>query len=127
MPRNQKGENLVTLQITPLSFKVSPSKPPLFVWCPYPQIYLGFAYTIRPASDANCTGGDGTSVFLLGGIARTEVRSDALGTRARMKGYVATSSSTVRLCSASQFDSQTNIGRVFLWQQFAPSFLAFPR
>eukprot|EP00752_Nemacystus_decipiens_P006052 g5462.t2 len=36
-------------------------------------VFLGFDYTIRPASDANCTGDDGTSVDLLDGIARTEI------------------------------------------------------
>ncbi|CAM9110513.1 unnamed protein product [Ectocarpus fasciculatus] len=36
-------------------------------------VELGFDYTIRPSSDLNCTDGDGTSISLLEGIARTEI------------------------------------------------------
>ncbi|CAN0410705.1 unnamed protein product, partial [Ectocarpus sp. 12 AP-2014] len=36
-------------------------------------VELGFDYTIRPSSDSNCTDGDGTSIFLLDEIARTEI------------------------------------------------------
>eukprot|EP00752_Nemacystus_decipiens_P006064 g5472.t1 len=36
-------------------------------------VQLGRAYTIRPSSGSNCTDGDNTSVFLLEGIARTEI------------------------------------------------------
>lgn len=43
------------------------------------QVQLGFAYTIRPSSGYRCTDGDGTSVSLLDGIARTEVGSGLRG------------------------------------------------
>lgn len=44
------------------------------------QVQLGFDFTIRPSSSSNCTDGDGTSVSLLDGIARTEVGSDLMVT-----------------------------------------------
>lgn len=54
------------------------------------QIQLGFDYTIRPSSGSSCTGGDGTSVSLVDGIARTEVGSGFVGfcTSKRTSQYV---------------------------------------
>lgn len=68
--RNSIG--LIALQVRP-----RPESGFYFLSVPL-QISLGLDYKIRTASNASCTGGDGTSVYVLGGIARTEVRSGAV-------------------------------------------------
>ena len=75
--RNQVYRHYVSLHHRPRQRQLStseviPDAPFSAVLC---QIFLGFDYTIRPSNGTHCTNGDGTSVSLLDGIARTEVGS----------------------------------------------------